>query len=142
MNLQIFRNFICSKHFFDRGHELTRRKYLTKIQGKQQAGLYIKLRLKEPQHSNSSNPRSVGEACSHNLGRIYRQIRPALIVLQIGLHAMAMRKHSGSLLPVQGYLNKLALNVAEIALKNLKLKTGCRMFAPDDDRFHSDCLFL
>jgi hypothetical protein len=61
-----------------------------------------------------------------------------LVVLQIGSHAMAMIEHSGDLMPVQSYLNKLTLNIAEVALKDLQMKTGGRMLAPDGYRFHPD----
>jgi hypothetical protein len=90
----------------------------------------------------SSNPRRIGAFCRLNLRRVYCQIPPVLVILQVGSHAIAMLEHSGDLIAVESYLNKLALNVAEVALKNLQLKTGGRMFASDGYRFHPDCLLL
>ena len=72
--------------------------------------------LKRP---SSSYPRRIGVVCRINLGRIYCQIRPELVVLKIGSHAIAMLEHPGDLISIQSYLNKLALNITEVALRDL-----------------------
>jgi hypothetical protein len=63
---------------------------------------------------NSANPRRIRIVFRIDLGRVYRKVCPAFVVLHIGSHAVAVFEHFVGLFRIQDYLNKLALNVAEI----------------------------